>query len=410
MVALAALAAIVTPVTAKMPCHTPVTVRVDLETGSSTTTARCARYGGSVTVVVENVNTLLYDVTINGQPFRANAALSQRFDRLVPPAVGAGEDPARRAYDTAVHELYSTANELPERLRAILYGSPTPRPERVRREALMAVRAHLEIDDDDLQAVSNAVAAAGTLSLHALETKMRDAMQLDPAGAGASWRAALRDRQAILDRYRAASDMLLQLAATPFEIASAPMVVSTETFRVILSVKARDDLPADLAPAAYEANAREIARLETGGGFTIGASAGMSFSSPVDASYTTVVDGAGDEIITRKGDEDAFTAGIDVMLHAYQRKPGDVNHAIALGLGVNDGGGLQYLLGYGVMLGRSQRVIISAGGIGSEVERLTGGFSQGDVLPPGSSIKTDDEIVLGFYVGATYRFWTPGKR
>ena len=124
----------------------------------------------------------------------------------------------------------------------------------------------------------------------------------------------------------------------------------------------------------------------------------------------TVTDSNGDEIIERKGDEDTFTAGIDVMLHVYQRKPRDVNHAIALGLGVNDGGGVQYLLGYGVMLGRAQRIVISAGGIGSEVDRLAGGLSVGDVLPAGETMRTDTKIVLGFYVGATYRFWSEDRR
>jgi hypothetical protein len=177
---------------------------------------------------------------------------------------------------------------------------------------------------------------------------------------------------------------------------------------VTVSVTRRGDLP-DGTAVAYELDEREVASLPVGGGFTVGASAGVSFSSPVDGEYATVTDpDTGDEIVTRKGDEAAFTVGVDVMAHVYQRKPGDVNHAIALGAGVNQGGGLQFLLGYGVLLGRKQRIIISAGGIGSSVTRLADGVEEGDALPTGTPIPTEEKIALGFYVGATYRFWAAG--
>ena len=438
------------PVLGKIECISPVTLRIDLETGAASGNARCVRYGGSVTVVVENVNTFLFDVDINGQRFESDVELFTGFEplevpelpdvgppardggrfitnegrfeqRLAPLRDGGSFDDAVGLYTAAVRELYLVAGELERRIRAVAHGSPTPRPERVRGDALQVTLDLLGVDGDDPTTVSNRIMLSGFDALQRVDTLHGVVVELEPRTPTDGQREAMRsigasredlelDREAILERFRAASEMLLHIGQARFSVASAPMPAQSEAFPVTVSVTPRRDLPAGTA-TAYELPEREVANLLVGGGFTIGVSAGLSGSSAVDAEYGTVTDpDTGDEIVTRKGDEAAFGVGLDVMMHVYQRKPGDVNHAIALGMGVNQGGGLQILLGYGVMLGRKQRIIISSGAIGSEVRRLADGFEEGDVLPPGASIPTEDKIVLGFYVGATYRFWAPGKR
>jgi hypothetical protein len=413
------LAVAAVPAFGKIDCHSPVTVRIDLASGAVASGAECVRYGGSVTVIVEHVNTLLYDVTVNGQEFRADATVWPVLESLEHPALPLAAHPAVKDYTGAVRKLYEGANEPPPKLRAILYGSPTPNPERLRRDALTVVRTWLGVDGDDFTAVSSAVLQGGYAALDHVERLHLEALRIGSDGGipqaavelvRGSFEIIDRDRAAILGRFRVTAEMLQQLGGLELAVASAPMAVHAESFPVTLSVVARPGLLGDPSRTAYDLRDREVARLKVGGGFTLGLGAGLSFSSPVNASYATVTDAGGDEIVERKGDEDAFSAGIDVMLNIYHRMPGDVNHSIALGLGVNDGGGVQYLLGYGVMLGRAQRIVISAGGIGSEVDRLAGGLSVGDVLPPGDSIRTDKEIVLGFYIGATYRFWSADRR
>jgi hypothetical protein len=431
-------------------CLSPVTLRFDLESGAASGSARCVRYGGSVTVVVDHVNTFLNDVEINGQRFVSDVELTPPFEPLAAPELPDIAPPARDGrrfitdermfserleplrdegsfddamglYAAGVRELVLIANELDRRIRIVLLDSPTPRAERVRAEALQVARDLLGVEGDDPTGVSNRIVLTGFDALQRLDTLHGVVADLEPRRMTDGQRAALRtvgearalltrNRETILDRFRAASEMLLRLSETSFSVASAPMLADGEAFPVRVSVSPRVDLPDGIA-AGYELERREVANLLVGGGFTIGLSAGLSFSSPVDGEYATVTDpSSADEIVVRKGDEAIFTTGADVMLHVYQRKPGDVNHAIALGVGVNELGGPQFLLGYGVMLGRKQRVIISAGGIGSEVRRLADGFEEGDVLPPGESIPTEDKLALGFYVGATYRFWAPGMR
>lgn len=434
----------------KIECLSPVTLRFDLETGAASGNARCVRYGGSVTVVVDHVNTFLFDVEINGQRFVSDVDLVPPFEPLAAPELPEVAPPARDGrrfitdehrfsawleplrdegsfddavglYAAGVRELYLIANELERRTRIVVLGAPTPRPDRVRADALRLARDLLGIDGDETATVSNQVLWVGFDAMRRLDTlhgvvgeleprRMTDGQRVALRAVAESRAGLVRDREAILDRFRAVSEMLLRLSDVRFAVASAPMSAHGEAFPITVSVTPRADLP-DGTPQGYELPEREVANLLVGGGFTIGLSAGLSFSSPVDGEYATVTDpGTGDEILVRKGDEAAFTTGADVMLHVYQRKPGDVNHAIALGMGVNQLGGPQFLLGYGVMLGREQRVIISAGGIGSEVRRLANGYEESDILPPGQSVPTEDKLVLGFYVGATYRFWTPGRR
>jgi hypothetical protein len=450
LLAFVMLAATASPALGKIECLSPVTLWFDLETGAVSGNARCVRYGGSVTVVVENVNTFLYDVEINGQRFESDVELAPSLETLVVPELPDVAPPSRDGrrfitdeglfgerlaplrdegsfddavglYVSAVRELYLIADDLERRIRIVVYGSPTPRPDRVRRDALLVARDLLGIDGDDPTTVSNRILLSGFDALQRVDTlhgvvidleprRMTDGQRAAMRSVGASRSGLARDREAILDRFRVASEMLLRLDETRFTVASAPMLAQGEAFPIRVSVTPRDDLPPG-ASLAYELPEREVANLLVGGGFTVGASAGVTFSSPVDGEYGTITDpSSGDEILVRKGDEAAFTVGVDVMAHVYQRKPGDVNHAIALGLGANQGGGLQFLLGYGVMLGRRQRIVISAGGIGSEVRRLADGFEEGDVLPAGTPIPTEDRIALGFYVGATYRFWAPGIR
>jgi hypothetical protein len=445
-----ALAVTASPALGRIECISPVTLRFDLETGAASGNARCVRFGGSVTVVVENVNTFLYDVEINGQRFVSDVELTPPLEPLAPPGLPDVAPPARDGrrfitderlfserleplrdegsfddavglYAAGVRELYLIANELERRTRIVVFGSPTPRPAHVRANALLVARDLLGIDGDDAATVSNQILLVGFDALHRLDTLHGVVVELEPRRMTDGQRAALRavrvsrsvlarNREVILDRFRVASEILLRLSDATFAVASAPMHVQGEAFPVTVSVTPRADLP-DGISTGYELPEREVANLLVGGGYTIGLSAGLSASSPVDGEYATVTDpGSGDEIIARKGDEAAFWTGVDVMLHVYQRKPGDVNHAIALGMGVNQGGGFQVLLGYGVMLGRKQRVIISSGGIGSTVRRLADGFEEGDVLPPGATIPTEDKLALGFYVGATYRFWSPGRR
>jgi len=407
-------------------CPERTTLRFDLGSGSVSTDAPCVRHGGSVTVIVERVNPFLYAVEINGQSFRSNTDFPQELAGLWAPdlpvvAGGTAFDHAVRSYAAGVNELYTAADELPRRLLWVVHGVATPDAAHLGEDALRVVRAHVPIPADDLRTVSNEVLRFGHDSLLAVEEAYRAAAAAYPTPPSASARAAFEivevslakivaDRGTLRERFQIASDLLLAIDAARLEVISAPIVATGEVLSVRLSVTLRSDLSLDRYPVTFEMQDREVARVRVARGFNVGASAGLAFSSPVDASYVTVPDGTGDETVERKGDESAFFTSLAVLMHVYQRKLGDVNHAISVGGGLNQGGGAQVFLGYGAMLGGRRRVLISAGGTGSQVERLSGGLQVGDVVPPGTGLSTRDETVLGFFVGATYQFWAGGGR
>ena len=202
------LAAAAIPAHGKIDCESPVTLRIDLATGAVAGNAECVRYGGSVTVVVEHVNTMLYDVTVNDQTFRATAPMWPIPDRLEPPALPVATHGVVKDYTDAVRKLYEAANETAPNIRAILYGSPTPDPDLLRRDGLTVVRTWLGIDGDDLTAVSSAVLQRGSAALGHVERLHRDALRMG-AEAGtpqptlelvrASYEVVNRERKAILE-------------------------------------------------------------------------------------------------------------------------------------------------------------------------------------------------------------------
>ena len=63
-----------------------------------------------------------------------------------------------------------------------------------------------------------------------------------------------------------------------------------------------------------------------------------------------------------------------------------------------------------VILGSKHRVVFSGGGTLNDVERLAGGLEEGDPLPTSGVIPTEKKLELGFFIGATYRFWSAAKR
>ena len=64
-----------------------------------------------------------------------------RFGERLEPLRGEGSfDHAVGLYASAVRELYLIADELERRVRAVVYGSPTPRLERTRGDVTTAVR------------------------------------------------------------------------------------------------------------------------------------------------------------------------------------------------------------------------------------------------------------------------------
>jgi hypothetical protein len=407
-------------------CPSSVTIEIDLDTGESATRARCVRHGGTVTIVVDRINPFLYDVAINDQVFRSGFPPSPEFETLGPPSLpegpfrGTAFDDAVRGYTSGVRELYLVAGEVERRLRALVYGAPTPTRDELRNEALRVVRGLLGIEEGDISSASEEVLRSGHEAYEKLEVLYRAARTSSPKRpdgkptAEIDWITkahgeVIDDRPAVLARFRAAADLLSQLSRARFRIASAPIVAGGDSLSAVISVTLREGLAPESHPVAFEMEAHEVARIRTGGGFTIGLSAGLIFSSPVDAEYTTE-DIGGTGVIARGGDEDIGSAGLGVLLHVYQRKPGDVNHGPAVGLGVNDGGGVQYILGYGAMIGGKNRVIFSAGGTLSDVERLAGGLAEGDPVPASGVIPTEKKLTLGFYVGVSYRFWGAGGR
>jgi len=100
-----------------------------------------------------------------------------------------------------------------------------------------------------------------------------------------------------------------------------------------------------------------------------------------------------------------FFPTLGILTHVYRKSPNYVNWGVSFGLGLNDSQKLRYYLGMGLMLGESQRFILSGGLAASPVKVLMGKYKEGQVFN-GSSFKpdtvTEDLYKVGWFISISY--------
>lgn len=141
------------------------------------------------------------------------------------------------------------------------------------------------------------------------------------------------------------------------------------------------------------------------GGFKIDVSAGLFFSSLYDLEYDKRDDPAtpGNKIITLKngGDYDlAFGSTINV----YVRMRSWIVPTINLGAVITKNEKLQVLFGLGCMLGKQERIILTAGLSMGRVDRIADSYQVGGSYNLGDSgnIPTQSQFKFGNFFGITY--------
>ncbi len=142
-------------------------------------------------------------------------------------------------------------------------------------------------------------------------------------------------------------------------------------------------------------------QLKSYGGLKVNASVGISFVQFFDRPQSYFVR---DSMIVAD-DEDAFLPIISSFFHFYPQSRRQVSVGGTFGLGIGVGGenaGLQtYFFGPSLILGRSQRVVFTAGMAGGKVERLAQGYQVGDAYEV-AVLPTKSVYELGFFAGISF--------
>ncbi|MEZ4941335.1 MAG: hypothetical protein R3D58_10715 [Saprospiraceae bacterium] len=168
----------------------------------------------------------------------------------------------------------------------------------------------------------------------------------------------------------------------------------TLKFTPIDSIKIKGVATKQLAPIT----------LSVYGGLRINASLGVGFGQFFDRALDFYVR----DSVIGSSEKDAFNPYLTSFVHFYRQSRGDVSLGGSFGVGIPLGGengldNVAFFLGPSLVLGRGQRIVLSAGLLGGKVNKLTGGYQVGDAFARDSSeIPTESRYELGYFVGLSF--------
>lgn len=140
------------------------------------------------------------------------------------------------------------------------------------------------------------------------------------------------------------------------------------------------------------------------GGMQVNASVGLGFGQFFERPQTYYVR----DSIIRQQETDAFTPYLSSFVHFYPQSRGEVSVGGTFGVGLPIGSGssldaMTFFLGPSLIVGRGQRIVLSAGLIGGRVEQLANGYAAGDRLDIAAEfLPTASVYRLGYSVGLSF--------
>lgn len=154
--------------------------------------------------------------------------------------------------------------------------------------------------------------------------------------------------------------------------------------------------------AEIPTHTRELV-VNAAGGWEIDAAPGffLAFGDLRDRSYGKRTRNGVTRVV-RRGGEDAFKPSAGAMVHIHRRLSGEVHWGPSFGLSVQDGKTVQYLGGLSLLFGEKKRVVVTGGVAGGLVSRLDG-LEEGDAFS-GDKIPVKDRFGIGPFLGLTYNF------
>jgi hypothetical protein len=145
-------------------------------------------------------------------------------------------------------------------------------------------------------------------------------------------------------------------------------------------------------------------KVAVAGGFKVNASIGVAFGQFFDRPQSYFIR---DQRI-RAEDNDSFYPVISSFFHFYSQSKGNTSFGGAFGIGLpvtgsNAGQSASFFLGPSLIIGRSERLVLSGGLMGSQVERLAQGYNVGDLLVSDANVvPTKDVYEMGYFLGLSF--------
>lgn len=139
------------------------------------------------------------------------------------------------------------------------------------------------------------------------------------------------------------------------------------------------------------------------GGMKINVSVGLSFGQFFEQPQSYFLQ----DTIIGSEDGDSFVPVITSFFHFYPQSAGNVSIGGNFGVGIplansENGQSLSFFVGPSLIIGRSQRVVLSTGVMGGKTQRLSQGLEVGDELLPFSVVPTKSAYQLGYFLGVSF--------
>lgn len=147
------------------------------------------------------------------------------------------------------------------------------------------------------------------------------------------------------------------------------------------------------------------------GSFKVNASIGVSFGQFFERPQSYFIR---DQRI-RAEDADSFYPVISSFFHFYGQSKGNTSFGGAFGIGLpitgsNAGQSASFFLGPSLIIGRAERLVLSGGLMGAQVERLAQGYEVGDLLiTEVNVVPTKDVYEMGFFLGLSFNLIGSGQ-
>jgi len=139
------------------------------------------------------------------------------------------------------------------------------------------------------------------------------------------------------------------------------------------------------------------------GGFKVNASIGIAFGQLFERPQSYFVR----DSVIRAEDKDSFVPIIASFFHFYGQSKGNVSFGGNFGIGLpitgDAGQSASFFLGPSLIIGRSERIVLNGGLMGTRVERLAQGFEVGDRFRSEvSNVPTKDVYEMGYFLGLSF--------
>ena len=390
---------------------------------------------GAVTLVIKNVNTILYDVEITGK--KTKRFTLDAFLDLTKPAKAPNKAPAAVhkavSFPEAVEEFFIRSQAFTtlapiahQRLSQVVldsekqnypvtsvtppYQDPSDYSERVGQRELITDL----FDSSDLSDIKGAGEKRFADVDEAYKHVLDQYAKLTPGEQSGSNKILLevctkelerlsREKDSVIARYAGVAKLWGLMRDGEFTIEDDETIDLNSGEILTYSVKLTPRTSSALSSKPELAPITREFKLNARGGWEFDAAPGFFFSwgNLRDRTYgkRTI---AGATRVSRIGTQDSFKASAGAMVHIHRQLAGDVDWGPSFGLSVKDGETVQYMGGLSLLLGRNQRIVVTAGVAGGRARRLDG-VREGQIFT-GEKIPTRDALQIGPFLGITYNF------